>query len=410
MDGDGIVFHRLSVRPFFPYVSRLLLEINLVFRVRLQRYASVHVIKKTLRKLCNIIQNTAVLNVPVGNTAACYPSSLLVLFHKMLRWGILGTSFISDVFASAVNASEDSCIVAAFGRNEARLEAFAAKHSVARQFSDIDALLQDHGIDVVYIGLPTHLHADATIKAARAGKAILCEKALATTAIDGHNMIKAVQEANVFFLEGLMYLNHPLMEKVAEITHSGALGHILAVSGYYAANIADKANPLGMGTIYNLGCYPVSLLHLIVQTSCGPQAFNSRRLQALGNLSPDNTHVRDAALIARFENGLVATLQSTDSFGNDFSFTIQGTKGSLKFRTNPWLPLAGPNIMELREYGGKTSEIVVESTLDAFGWQVKTVEKSLAADAKEASRPSPRLQDSLEVLELLVEWESGITG
>jgi len=326
----------------------------------------------------------------------------------MLRWGILGTSFISDVFARAVNASDDSCIVAAFGRDASRLAVFAAKHSITRQHSDIDLLLQDDDVDVVYVGLPTHLHADATIKAARAGKAILCEKALATTTTDGQDMIKAVQEAGVFFLEGLMYLNHPLMEKLSEIIRSGVLGPVRAVCGTYAANIASKANPLGMGTIYNLGCYPVSLLHLIVQISSGSHAFKARRLQALGNLSPDSSHVRDAALVVRFNDGLVATLQSTDSFGNDFAFIVQGTKGSLNFRTNPWLPAAGRSIMELKSFGGETQEIIVDSPLDAFDCQVRTVEKCLATGVKEASRPSARLQDSLEILQMLVEWESGI--
>jgi dihydrodiol dehydrogenase / D-xylose 1-dehydrogenase (NADP) len=326
----------------------------------------------------------------------------------MLNWGILGTSFISEVFAKAITASNDSRITSVFGRDPSRLEAFAVKHSIARQYSDIDSLLQDAEIDVVYIGLPTHLHADATIKAARAGKAILSEKALATTTADGHAMIKAVQEAGVFFLEGLMYLNHPLMEKLSDILRSGVLGPVRAVSGSYAANLASRANPLGMGTIYNLGCYPVSLLHLVVQISSGSDVFRARKLQALGNLSPDNSHVRDAALVVRFEDGIVATLQSTDSFGNDFAFTVQGTKGSLKFRTNPWLPPAGRSVMELKIFGGETQEIVVESPLDAFGWQVKTVEKCLAGGAKEASRPAARMQDSLEILELLTEWEKGI--
>lgn len=326
----------------------------------------------------------------------------------MLNRGILGTSFISDVFAKSVIASGNSNIVAVFGRDATRLEAFAAKHSITRKYSDIDDLLQDADIGVVYIGLPTHLHADATIKAARAGKAILSEKALATSTADGQAMIKAVQEAGVFFLEGLMYLNHPLMEKLSEILRSGVLGPIRAVSGSYAANLASRANPLGMGTIYNLGCYPASLLHLIVQISSGSQAFQARKLQALGNLSPDNTHVRDAALVVRFEDGLVATLQSTDSFGNDFSFTVQGTKGSLKFRTNPWLPAAGRSVMELKTFGGETQEVVVESSLDAFGWQVKTVEKCLASGAKEASRPAARMQDSLEILDLLTESEKGV--
>ncbi|KAK5996204.1 D-xylose 1-dehydrogenase (NADP(+)) 2-like protein [Cladobotryum mycophilum] len=327
----------------------------------------------------------------------------------MLRWGILGTSFISDVVVRAIQGSKNSSIVAVFGRNEERLNAFATKHNIGTKYQTIDALLDDASVDVVYVGLPSHMHSPAVIAAAKKGKAILSEKSLATTMKDSHAMMEAVKEANVFFLEGLMYLSHPLMEKLASIVKSGVLGNIKGVSGYYAANIWKKANPLGMGTIYNLGCYPVSLLHFIIETAYGPDAFKARQVTGTGNVSTEGSiHVRDAALNVRFDAGVLATIQSTDSFGNDFSFAIQGDKARLRFKTNPWLPLAGDNIIELRTYGGATEEIVVPAELDAFGHQVKRVEECVAAGAKEAPRPSPSWANSVEIMSILTEWEEDI--
>ncbi|UKZ58300.1 hypothetical protein TrVGV298_012168 [Trichoderma virens] len=226
---------------------------------------------------------------------------------------------------------------------------------------------------------------------------------------DSHAMIAAVKEANVFFLEGLMYLSHPLMEKVASIVQSGVLGSIKGMSGYYAANIWKKANPLGMGTIYNLGCYPVSLVHFIMETAFGPEAFEKRQVTGMGNLSNEGSlHARDASLNVRFGNGVLATVQSTDSFGNDFSFSIQGDKGVLRFRTNPWLPLAGDNIIEIKTYGGATEEIIVPAQMDAFGHQVKRVEDCIAQGLKEAPRPSPSWSNSVSIMGLLTEWEKDI--
>ena len=326
----------------------------------------------------------------------------------MLRWGVLGTSFISHTVVAAINASPGSKVTAIFGRDAARLASFADKFSIPRQFNSINELVEDPDIDVVYVGLPSHLHAEASIAAAKAGKAILSEKSLTTTMADAHALIAAVKESNVFFLEGLMYLSHPLMAKLAEVIESGALGTIRGVSGHYAANIWKKANPLGMGTIYNLGCYPVSLLHWVLQSAFGREAFKARKVSALGNLAPDGTHVRDAALTVRLDNGTLGSIQSTDSLGNDFSFTIRGDKAAIHFRSNPWLPPAGKSVMELKTFGGNVEEIVVESPLDAFGWQVKKVEECVAAGVKEASRPSPTWEDSLEIMELLTEWESAI--
>lgn len=327
----------------------------------------------------------------------------------MLRWGILGTSFISHTVVKAIADSPGSSIEAVFGRDKARLDAFGDKYSIAKKYQTLDEILGDSDVDVVYIGLPSHMHASATVAAAKRGKPILSEKSLATTMEDSKAMLEAVRQAEVFFLEGFMYLCHPLMDKLTEIVRSGKLGRISGVSGYYAANIWRKANPLGMGTIYNLGCYPVSLLHLVVQTAYGSEAFHTRQVCGLGNVSTEGSvHVRDAALTVRFGNGVLGNIQSTDSFGNDFSMVIQGDKASLRFKTNPWLPKAGDNIMEIQAYGGSTEQIVVQAEFDAFAYQVRRVEKCLGEGAREAPRPSPRWSDSLEIMGLLTEWEADV--
>ncbi|KAJ4144908.1 hypothetical protein LMH87_003775 [Akanthomyces muscarius] len=336
----------------------------------------------------------------------------------MLRWGILGTSFISDVVAKAIVASNSSHIQAVFGRDEQRLSAFADRYGIASRYASLDALLADPAVDVIYVGLPSHKHAEAVLLATQAGKkAILSEKSLATTMADAHAMTAAVRAAgDVFLLEGLMYLTHPVMETLAAVIADGRLGRIRGVSGYYAASIAAKANPRGRGTIYNLGCYPVSLLHLVLETAYGgdSRVWNGRR-SVLGHgtlvTSDDGvTYARDAALTVRFEEeGVLATIQSSDSFGNDFAFTVQGDKASLTFVTNPWLPLAGDNVFTIKTYkGGAVDTITVSSKMDAFGHQIKKVEEYVNSGIKEAARPSPSWDNSVEIMGLLTEWEEDI--
>jgi dihydrodiol dehydrogenase / D-xylose 1-dehydrogenase (NADP) len=225
----------------------------------------------------------------------------------MMRWGILGTSYICTVVADSIIASPESEIHAVFGRDQTRLKAFADRYTIPVSYStSINDLLDDPAVDVVYVDLPTHKHAEAAIAAAARGKAILSEKSLATTMKDAHAMIAAVKDKNIFFLEGLMYLSHPFMKRVVDIIKEGELGAVRGVSGYYAAGIARNANPHGMGTIYNLGCYPVSLLHLIMETAYGSGAFKARTVLGHGNLSHDGgvPHVRDAALTTKFDVGL----------------------------------------------------------------------------------------------------------
>lgn len=334
----------------------------------------------------------------------------------MLRWGILGTSFISDVVAKAIVASNGSHIQAVFGRDEQRLSAFADRYGIASRYTSLEALLADGAVDVIYVGLPSHKHAEAVMLAAKAGKkAILSEKSLATTMDDARAMMAAVRGAgDVFFLEGLMYLTHPLMETLAAVLAEGRLGAIRGVSGYYAANIAAKANPRGRGTIYNLGCYPISLLHFVLETACGSSVWNGKRsVLGHGTLATSDdgvTYARDAALTVRFEDaGVLATIQSSDSFGNDFAFTIQGDKASLTFVTNPWLPVAGDNVFTIKTYkGGAVETITVASKMDAFGHQVKKVEDCVSSGTKEPARPSPSWDNSVEIMGLLTEWEEDI--
>lgn len=326
----------------------------------------------------------------------------------MLRWAILGTGFISHTVIQAIKQSDGSRIELVAGRNQERVSAFQSEHGIERGLVGFDEAVNDSNVDVVYIGLPNNQHHELSIAAARAGKAVLSEKSLTTTMSTANELISGVQEQGTLFIEGLMYLAHPLYHRVVELLTDGRLGTIRSVSGRYAADIWQVVNPEGKGTLYNLGCYPASLLHLVVQTACGEDAFLDRTIAAVGNTNEDG-NVCDAALSVRFGNGVLATLQSTDSFGNGSDFAITGDRGVLRFETNPWLPIAGDNVLTFREFGpgyDSPETIVISDANDAFYHQTRLVERCVADGRSEAPRPSPRHRDSLEIMGLLTEWET----
>ncbi|MCX8507424.1 MAG: Gfo/Idh/MocA family oxidoreductase [Rhodobacteraceae bacterium] len=324
----------------------------------------------------------------------------------MLRWGLLGTSFISQTMARAITASPGSCLTAAAGRDAGRLQAFCAGHAIAHAHQDYAALIADSAVDVVYVGLPNHLHRPVTELAAAAGKPVLCEKSLTTRLADAEALVATVRRADVFCLEGLMYLAHPLMAKLTDLLTNGDLGGIQAIHCFYAADIWQVVNPDGGGTIYNLGCYPASLLHLVMQTAFGPAAFVDRICAGHGTCSPKDGNISDALLSVRFGNGVLASLHATDNYGMSHDVRIQTDRGVLCCPSNPWLPEAGTNHLSWQPYGEKAVMIPVSDPLDAFDHQVRLVERCLAAGLREAPRPAPRLQDSLEIMALLTEWEA----
>lgn len=326
----------------------------------------------------------------------------------MLRWGILGTSFISNTVAAAIRRSPGSAIVAAAGRDAERTESFRERLAIGKAYTDYDALLADPEIDIVYVGLPNHVHHEWVAKAAEAGKAVLSEKSLSVDMAKSRAMIDAVDANGVFFVEGLMYLAHPIIARFVEVLQAGRIGGLRSVHATYAADIWQLVNPEGRGAIFNLGCYPVSLLHLAVQTACGEEAFSSRHSFATGSLSAHDGNVSEAALAVRFGNGVLATVQTAETYGMHAEFTVLGETGSISFAQNPWLPAAGTSELIVTGYDGKREVIEVESDGDAFLHQVRMIERSLAKGRLQAERPSPGWIDSLEIMSMLTEWEAEI--
>lgn len=321
-----------------------------------------------------------------------------------LNWAIFGTGFISNKVIDGIQQSSGSALHSIVGRDPDALREFQEAHNIPHIATDVAATLANPEIDAVYIGMPNHVHHTMTIQASLAGKAVLSEKSLTTTMQDAHALIDQVRNTT-FFVEGFMYLAHPIIARFMGILQDGRLGKLLSVNGFYHADIGAFVNPAGMGTLYNLGCYPVSLLQLTVQTMCGENAFEKRKMSGFGNLNGDG-NICDAAVSACFEDGVLASLQSTDSYGTNFAFSVQGSEGELRFVTNPWQPVAGRGHLQWCPYEGQIEDIYVDDEFDAFYHQIKMVERRVKAEQLEADRPSPRLNDSLQVMAFLTDWEA----
>ncbi len=327
----------------------------------------------------------------------------------MLRWAIVGTSFISDTMATAIEASPGSVATVVVGRDAGRLEAFRDRHGIDRAVTSLEAALASPDVDVVYVGTPNHVHHEATILAAAAGKAVLSEKSLTVSMEQAHALVASVRDT-VFFVEGLMYLAHPVIARFVDALRDGRLGTLKAVHAGYAANIAHLVNPDGRGAIFNLGCYPASLVQIVVDAMGGDGTFSKRELTSCGISSDTDGNVPESSVAVRFSTGVLATIHTAETYGNVSRFEVHGTNGALTFLTNPWLPGRGDNSFVWRPYDGDPQTIVVTDPLDAFDHQVRMVEANVAAGRLEAQRPSPRLDDSLRLMQFLTEWEAAARG
>ena len=147
-------------------------------------------------------------------------------------------------------------------------QAYANERNIPRVFGSYEAMLADPDVDVIYNPLPNSMHMEWTIKAAQAGKHVLCEKPLAITVEEVDAIIAAAQQAGVVVMEAFIYRHHPQTLKVKELVESGAIGKLQLIRGSFTFNISDENDvrlnsSLGGGSIWDIGCYPISYARLI---------------------------------------------------------------------------------------------------------------------------------------------------
>jgi predicted dehydrogenase len=187
----------------------------------------------------------------------------------VVRWGVLSTAKIGIEKVIPATAAAARCeVVAIASRDLGRAQTAASGLGIARAFGSYEDLLADPDIDAVYIPLPNHLHADWTIAAAVAGKHVLCEKPLATSAAEAELMIQACEAEGVLLMEAFMYRLHPTWEAVRELLANDRIGELRAVQSWFSyfnddpgdiRNIVDA----GGGALYDIGCYCVNLSRML---------------------------------------------------------------------------------------------------------------------------------------------------
>lgn len=321
----------------------------------------------------------------------------------MIKWGILGTSFISGVMADAIAQVAGHQVYAVAGRAVGNLSSFQQRHQAQKVFTDYQQLIDDPQVDIVYIALPNHIHHHYIIQAARAGKAILCEKSLSIDMAKTEAAIKEVKQHNVFFIEGLMYLHHPLARRLTTLISAGELGAIRSVTARYGADIAHLVNPDSRGAIYNLGCYPASLLHLVIR-QCYGEAVSDYRMMANGRRGQDG-NIAEAAALLTWPGRAQAHLHCVEDYGMFWDVSIQGSLATLRLESNPWLPTVTGNRLVITPYQGEARYEDIPAGGDAFYYQVEAIGQALHAGQTSIGWPAPSLDDSYQIMALLTEWE-----
>jgi xylose dehydrogenase (NAD/NADP) len=281
---------------------------------------------------------------------------------EVLRIGILGTAKIARSFTQGVRPSKTVTVAAVASRDIGKAQRFAADSGIDRHFGSYESLLADREIDAVYIPLPNSLHAEWTIRAARAGKHVLCEKPLAASAAEAHAMFDAARRHGVRLVEGYPYLAQPQTLKMRELLEAGAIGEPRLIQASFGFTLTDRENirlnpQLAGGALMDVGVYPVSLIRVIAKR-------RPARVQAAAHFTSDEPgHGVDSALAAtlEFAGGLLAQVTCSFESALHRQALIVGAAGMIQTTFANHTSAEHPGILRLRSGEGKGVDSSVET-------------------------------------------------
>lgn len=274
-----------------------------------------------------------------------------------IRIGILGAANIARQFIAGIAPSALVTVTGIASRDAAKGAAFAKETGVARSFGSYEALLADTEIDAVYNPLPNSLHAEWSIKAAQAGKHVLCEKPLAMSGAEARAMFDTAHEHRVHLVEAYPYLAQPMTLKVRELVASGAIGTPQLIRASFGFPFSDTSNirlkpDVGGGSLMDAGSYAVSFVRVIA-------GARPKRVHAHARWASTGVDLTLAGTL-EFENGLVAQIASSFATGYHRTAQIAGDAGTIDTMYLNHPPMGGRASFEIRR-GALAATSVIET-------------------------------------------------
>ena len=243
------------------------------------------------------------------------------------NWGILGPGFIATrAIIPAIQGVSNSRVLAVASSNKERSREFSIRFGIERSYSGYQDLLDDPDVDVVYIALPNHLHREWTIRAAEAGKHVLCEKPLAMYAAECNEMIAACQQANILLMEAVMYRFHPRMLHLKQMLVAREPGDIRFLHAAFSFNFNAPGNyrayrQFGGGALLDIGSYCVNAARWLI----GSEPDSSH---AVISYSHDSIDLNTSAVL-RFGEDVSAHIQCSFVAAEHQIIEVVGTTGAV---------------------------------------------------------------------------------
>jgi predicted dehydrogenase len=317
---------------------------------------------------------------------------------KKVRWGVLGVAKIAtQKVIPAMQRGTWSEIAGIASRDPEKARRAAADLKIPKSYGSYEEMLADPDIEAVYNPLPNHLHVPWSIRAAEAGKHVLCEKPISLTVAECRTLMDARDRTGVEIGEAFMVRTHPQWLRAREIVRSGQIGDLRGIACAFSYFNRDPANVRnvdgwGGGGLMDIGCYAIQISRFL---------FGQQPVRVVGQpeLDPDFHTDRLTSAILDFPGGQCVFLCSTQLVPYQ-RVQIFGPKGRVEVE----IPFNAPPDRPCR--------IFVDNGADVFGSGIKTEEfpicdqYTIQGDAfsqavREGGEVPTPLEDSLQNMQVI---------
>ena len=317
---------------------------------------------------------------------------------RKVKWGILSTAKIGvEKVIPAMQKGTFSEVVAIASRDAERAQSTADRLGIPRAFGSYQELLGDPEVEAVYNPLPNHLHVPWSIRAAKAGKHVLCEKPVGLSSEDARELIRARDRTGVKIQEAFMVRTHPQWLGAVRRIRDGLIGQLTAIQYVFSYfnrdpdNIRNRFDIGGGGGLMDIGCYPITTSRLVF-------GEEPRRVIGLIERDPEMKIDRLTSAILDYPSGQASFLCSTQMVGYQRAHFF-GTEGRLEIE----IPFNAPNDRPCRvfldggdPFGGNLQTIEFE-TCDQYTIQGDRFSKAILEDSEV---PTP-LEDALKNMRVI---------
>jgi predicted dehydrogenase len=329
---------------------------------------------------------------------------------RTIRWGIMGTGKIARIFAGALTESTSGDLVAVASRSHECARAFAREFDVGHAHGDYAGLVDDPEVDLVYVATHHPDHRAWAVRAAEAGRHVLCEKPLAVHAVDAERIVAAARGNGVFLMEAFAYRCHPQTERLVDLLRNGAIGEVRmidALFGYDAGPrptnyLLDRA--LAGGSILDVGCYTTSMSHLIARVAAGGEVAEAIEVSGGGLIGPSGVDHWAAATVT-FGGGLLARIATSVQIDLGSWLRIYGSEGQITV-PSPWLPgtFGARSTILVERRGAAPTEMEIPRRGDVYATEIEVVAGFV--ERRELSPSAMPWEESLANMRTLDRWRS----